>query len=62
MLLIIGVGIIPVREDEGVVRQVRQRANRARVPLGRIVQLGVVFQRRDLSIRRDDGEEVESSV
>ena len=59
MLLIIGIGVIPIGEDQGEVGQVGERADRAGVPLGRVVELRVLLDGRDLPVRGDDRIEVE---
>ena len=61
VLLILGFRIVPIGKDESVVRQVGYCADRARVPFGRIVERGVVLKGRDLPVRGDHGEEVETS-
>src|SRR3954447_9623718 len=62
VLLEVGVGVVPIGEDEGVIGQVGQRADRAGVPHGRVVELEVLIDRRDPPVGGDDGEELEAAV
>lgn len=62
MLLVVGIGVVPVGKDEGVVGQVGDAADGRGIPTRRVVELRILIDRRNPSVRRDDGEESESTV